>query len=145
MLRKVNLYTGVLVVISWAIALITSLFAVEGFHSKLFFLVGMGIMIVVFIPVYFFYHYRKETFPPPATSTTLSTIFSLLMAILAGIQGTSDTFGGPSFWGGIGFFALCILFLSGMKPEKIYWILMGAMFLFFTASLLALSLLKGGF
>ena len=140
MLRKVNLYTGALVVTSWIIALITSFFAVEGISSEFIFLIGLGIMVVLFIPVYFFYHYRKDTFPPPATSTTLSAIFSLVMAILAGIQGTSETFGGPSFWGSVGFFALCILFLSGMKPEKAYWILLSAMFLFYTASLLTLSL-----
>lgn len=139
MLRKVNLYTGSLVVTLWISAFIASFFLDEKIDSELIFLIGMGLFIVVFIPVYFFYHYRKDTFPPPATSTALSTIFSLMMAVLAGIHGTSGAFGGPSFWGGIGFFAICILFLSGMKPETKYWILMGAMFLTFTAALLTLN------
>ena len=143
MLRKVNLYAGGLVVTLWISSFIASFFSDEKIDSELIFLIGMGFFIVVFIPVYFIYHYRKDTFPPPAASTALSAIFSLVMAILAGIQGTSATFGGPSFWGSIIYFALCILFLSGMKPEKKYWILFGAMFLFFTAALLPITLLAG--
>ena len=139
MLRKVNLYAGYLVVALWISAFVASFLSDEKIDSGLIFLIGMGVFVVVFIPVYFFYHYRKDTFPPPATSTALSTIFSLMMAVLAGIHGTSEAFGGPSFWGGIGFFALCILFLSGMKPGKRFWILMVAMFLTFTAALLTLT------
>jgi len=140
MLKKISYTAGYLDALIWIGALIAELSGVSHSLIASVIQVGMGLFVVLFLPSYFLYQYRKDTFPPPISGTAISAILGAGLSVLSVLYATGRFFGGPGFWVAAGFYAISMIFISSVRPGKRDIIMLSIMFISYIASILAYNI-----
>lgn len=143
MLQKINKISGITAAVIWSAVFVFVLITDVYQTAVVFVRAGMLYTVVAALPLWFISQYRKETFPPPVTSTVLSYIFSTGLSVMSVLFATGPFFGGPGFWIAAGFWIFAVVFITSLKPsmKQLLFILVAA--LFYLLSILIINLQKG--